>query len=649
MNRSFLNIAEDEGRNGVVLSRRVMKGIPTRTWLRLPLGRLIAILVAVVLIDAIAASVAFTLHRNDPPPLPSFAPMGITAPLRLGVDSYTSEPQAFGFTTTFSHPRSTDESGRVRLLVGGREVLDPDASLRFAIAALAEHNTSNDTRSLARARTAVMAVLATNQDGLIPHQVPGKDQTGRELPRGWVSAQTQGLLLSVLSRLYTATRDSEWRASADQVFDTMLRARGSLDNDGRPYTPWISLVDEAGFLWFDEFPQSAAPSYSMTPHLFAVIGVYDYAAITEGSRHAAAINLFAAAASTGQQYIGPLRSENAAAWTSPAQLVRSWELHQVLVAQLSTLTEMTSNATYRQYTQAFRHDTAITRFATTGFVLSVGVDAYSQSPVGRLPPTSPAPPPGDRAGSERNAVAVAPPDVALATAINALAEYSRTNDRQALNRAETLVGGLMETTQNGLVPHDFEAINPAGQTLVRPWFSAQTQGLLLSALVRLEAVTGSQRWADDAGAVFSTLRRTRNNRDYSAVEPRPIWTSFVGDNKVTTNLWFEKYWRMDGPNYYDYPSMVVDAHIAALIGVYDYWGMTKDPAAARLFDGGATSLLSRLPDIRRNGGVSETALSWGVFQLDHHRVVTEQLSVLAQMTGDRRFDAYSRLLAKDAS
>jgi len=623
-----------------------MSAFSTRTG---PINRLIAVLVVVVIVDAAAVTYAFAMHRNDPPPVPAFTSVPSQSPLRDGVDAYGSRPQAFGFTTTPGRPQVPNE-GRVRVIVDGRERFDPGSSLRYALAAMAEYATGRDGQWLDRAQTAVSEVLARRRDGLAEHEIPQDDWYGKPLPRRWASAQTQGLLLSALSRLYSATGASPWRSSADEVFDSLLRVSGATDSDGHEYNPWLSFVDDAGFLWFEQFPQGQTPSRSMTGHLFAVIGIYDYAAISDGVRRATAQKVAGAGAATGLHHVPLLRYENGAAWTSDAKLVRSWDLHQVLVAQLGTLADITGDPAYRSYTGAFRKDTAILGFVATGLVPQGDVDAYSGRWAGDvLPPTAISSTP-DQAGGERNyPSAPMKPDVVAASALSALRQYSRVKDRRSLDRAIDMVDRLMDSTQDGLVPHDFIVRNPFGQVMARPWYSAQTQGLLLSALVRLHAATGQQRWADDAGAVFDTLRRLRVYREYSSAEPRDVAMGYIGDDTSPSNLWFEKYWRQSGPISYDYPTMVVDAHIAALIGLYDYWAMTKDPDAARLFDGGASTLLARLPDIRRSGSVSETVLSFQVYQLDHHRVVTQQLAVLAEMTGRKAFTTYSRLFAQDAS
>jgi hypothetical protein len=552
------------------------------------------------------------------------------------VDAYAAAPHSFGFTTAMTWPQSSDSTGHVRIFANGRARLDPDASLRFAIAALAEHSRNGDVRSLTRARTAIREVLASRHEGLVPHWSRHLDAAGRPMPPGWVSAETQGLLLSALCRLYSATGNADWRSAADATFDTLLRVRGATDDAGHPYAIWTSFIDEFGFLWFEKYPHGTTATESMTGHLFAVLGIYDYAQISEGVRHRSAIALFEGGAATGRHFLPSIRYENAAAWTSPAKVARSWDLQQVLVAQMKALTRITRDAAYRAYLPVFRHDTAVNQFATTGLTPRAGVDAYALRSVDEvLPPTS--------------AIARTDPDRLLETALKYLARDGDQHHPALLRRATTLVNGVMQHTRGGLVPHNLPARNHSGQQLVTPWYSAQTQGLTLSVLTRLAEATGEQRWSDAAGAVFATLQFSRNTRPYSAAEPRDIWTSFVGDDKTPTNLWFEKYYKQDGPSSYNYPSMIVDAHITAVFGVYDYWRMTADPAAAQLFDGGASTLISRLPDIRRPGHASREALLSPGHRLNHHRVVTQQLAILARMTGDARFAAYSHVFGKDAS
>jgi hypothetical protein len=622
--------------------------MPVRRRRSRPIIQLIAILLAVALVDTSAVVYAFATHRNDPPPLPPFTASESSLLVRRGVDAYASSPHEFGFTTTPGRPQ-IPANGHVRVIVDGRKRFDPDSSLRYGLAALAEFTKTGNREWLDRARTAIREVLQTMNGGLVPHELPQTDLVGKPLPDGWVSAETQGLLLSAVCRLFSITQESQWRSDADTVFDSLLRFRGGFDSAGHPYSPWLSRVDDFGQLWFEYMPQGTTPTQKVTSHLFAVIGIYDYSMISHSTRHRVATQAFLAGASTAEVYTPRLRYEAAAAWESPAMVSRSWESHHALVAQLDALSRITGMQVFKDLFKTFRADEAVPAFATTGLLPVDGVDSYFGSAAGRaLPPTGP-PAHADGVAPERSGEPAKDPDVKAAAALTALAEFSAGGHERSLLRSVEIVDGLLGTSTHGLVPHTFPVRHWFGEPLVVPWYSAQTQGLLLSALVRLEAATGQQRWADEAGAVFASLQLSRAYPGYSNKEPPAAWMSYVGDETSRHRLWFEKYGRQEGTAYNDYPSFVIDAHIAAVIGIYDYWRMTKSPVAERMFDGGVSTLLARLPDIRRIGGVSESALHSNIYNLEHHRTVTRQLWLLSRMTGNKALAIYARRFAMDAT
>lgn len=622
--------------------------MPAPRWRHRPATQFVAVLLAIAVLDLSAVAYSVTASSDDAPPLPPFTASSSTALVNRGVDAYAPSPDAFGLTTTPGRPVIPD-NGHVRSIKNGHERLDPDSSLRYALAALVTYSTKNDERWLSRARRAVEDVLATQKDGLVPHTSSRLDVNGKPLPRGWVSAETQGLLLSVLSRLSNATQNPRWQAKADRVFDSLVRFRGGRDSEDREYDPWTSFVDKRGYLWFEKMPQGTTPTRSMTGHLFAVIGTYDYAEISTGQRRSAADDLFAAGATTGLMYLPRVWFPFHAAWTSPARTSRSRALHHVLEAQLGALTRMTGSPAFKYHFETFRGDLSLPGYATTGLVPKHEIDVYAGEGAKRaLPPTGPPLTP-DPAGAERSARAAAQPDARLASALTALASFSTSKRAADLQHAVQAVTGVLDETTRGLVPHTFPQRDLSGRDLAVPWYSAQTQGLLLSALVRLEAATGQERWADEAGAVFATFQRSRAYPGNGPTEPPDIWLSSVADDRSVDNLWFEKYGRRVGDGKNDFPSYVVDAHLAALFGIYDYWRMTGSAQAVRLFDGGASTLAGRLSDIRRPGRVSYTALQSDIYRLEHHRVVTRQLALLSDVTGDRTFARYSRQFARDAS
>jgi hypothetical protein len=123
----------------------------------------------------------------------------------------------------------------------------------------------------------------------------------------------------------------------------------------------------------------------------------------------------------------------------------------------------------------------------------------------------------------------------------------------------------------------------------------------------------------------------------------------VGDPADETDVWFESYPRPQGAagRHMGATAQVVDADVVALFGVYDYWRLTHDPIAGKLFDGGATTIDNRLQDIRQPDQLAHNDLNLNTGTAALQRVLVRQLALLTQMTGSLRFGLYARLLTKD--
>jgi len=615
-----------------------------------PLTKLLATLLVVAVLNILAATLVFAI-RHDDPRVPFFPANG--ADPRPGADAYVPLPAAYGFTTWSVPPQVVTDAGLVRLKVRGRATADPDVSAGYALAALATYAEDHNPEWLARAGRAVEDALRTSRDGVVEHTEPatGEAAPTGTLPDPWVSAKTQGLMLSALTRLAAATdglQAERYRARANAVFDTLLRFRDPVEGHVSPL-PWFSLIDTNRYIWFEQFPQAAEPTLNLTGHIFALTGLYDYLYLNRsvGRRHDAAVTLVKAGLGTVERYISDVRVPDASAWMGPTRVERSRQLHDILIVQLRELAWMSGDARYREFSNLLNTDTAVNPYLTTGLRPRGDVDAYSWPSVLRvLPPTSRDV--TDRLNPERAAPrSQRSPDVLASAALADLARYGQNGRANSLARAERSARRLLNKSEFGLVPHAFRTTNIGGQRLANPWYSAQTQGLLLSALVRLESATGRRQWADAAHAVFATLQRSRNTYRRSPAEATANWLSYVGDDKGS-NLWFDMYVPQIESNQVPVPSYLVDAHLAAVIGIYDYWRMTKNPVAARLFDGGASTLVAWLPEIRRSGNVSATAVVWPIYRLDHHRVLTRQIAAMSRMTSDPLLARYAQRLSRDA-
>lgn len=151
-----------------------------------------------------------------------------------------------------------------------------------------------------------------------------------------------------------------------------------------------------------------------------------------------------------------------------------------------------------------------------------------------------------------------------------------------------------------------------------PWISGMTQSLGISVLLRAYQLTGEIDYLDRASAAFKWLRE-------------PVESGGVS-MRTRVGTWFEEY-----PNH-ETPSHVLNGHIWALFGIWDYARVTRDPEAERLFREGINVLKDEID--RYDVGY------WVVYdQLNRVDMVNgfyisfiiEQLRALYAITGDPQF------------
>ena len=221
--------------------------------------------------------------------------------------------------------------------------------------------------------------------------------------------------------------------------------------------------------------------------------------------------------------------------------------------------------------------------------------------------------------------------------ISALLEYQSSGQQvwldRALRHAERLVQIHTDRGDAWHFPYLFDWTY-TGKTLRAPWWSAMGQGEALSLFVRLYEETGDEKWRSAADHTWLSL-----TQDRSAAEP---WATMT-DNGL---LVFEEY-AGNLP-----PLKVLNGHLFALFGVYDYWRLTGDPAAAAHLDAAATTVLDVMPKIRVPGGVSyycwQDACRQKVWQNPTYHVIHSwQLDTVGRLTGDERFSQWARLLRSD--
>jgi len=188
--------------------------------------------------------------------------------------------------------------------------------------------------------------------------------------------------------------------------------------------------------------------------------------------------------------------------------------------------------------------------------------------------------------------------------------------KQALKQARKLRQLAIEQRGAWWLTFDYDYL-PAGMRA--PWVNAMTQGLVLSFFMRLYAVTGKEVHLDAAQLVFrSFLRPQREGK---------LWVTHVDPKGY---LWLEHYPRSK-------PSHVLNAHLHALFGIYEYWAVTKAPKARRLIKAAITTMRHYIPRFRRAGGYSLYDLVNRTRIRKYHQIHVWQLRLLARISGDTWF------------
>lgn len=247
---------------------------------------------------------------------------------------------------------------------------------------------------------------------------------------------------------------------------------------------------------------------------------------------------------------------------------------------------------------------------------------------------------------ERDGIRYLHPVAQARFGLSMLSNWRLTDDSSFLDLAVANAEGLVAASGTGQgdplwAPYefDFPLHGDPANTIHGPWWSAMAQGQLLSLTSRLADETGDPRWHEAADRTFETFLEIHTAATIPEGAP---WAVFVADGGW---LWLEEY-AGDVE-----PMRVLNGHIFAMYGLYDYWLLTGDERAEMLFNGAAETVLEHVPHLRNEGEASW----YGMRVQDnpvaksesYHRIHVNQLAMVAQMTGDERFTDLSEQLRSD--
>jgi hypothetical protein len=196
---------------------------------------------------------------------------------------------------------------------------------------------------------------------------------------------------------------------------------------------------------------------------------------------------------------------------------------------------------------------------------------------------------------------------------------------QALLQAWQLRRMSLHRRRAAWLPFWFDYL-PAGQRA--PWVNAMSQGLALSFYVRLYALTGDSLHMDAARQVLRSFRRFGQ---------RGTWVAYIDERR---HLWLEHYPRRR-------PDHVLNAHLHAIVGLYEYWQETRSRFARRLLEGAITTMRDQAWRYRNPGSLSFYGLRTRSTIRKYHEIHVWQLRLLRRISGDRYFWRLANRLARD--
>lgn len=168
--------------------------------------------------------------------------------------------------------------------------------------------------------------------------------------------------------------------------------------------------------------------------------------------------------------------------------------------------------------------------------------------------------------------------------------------------------------------------------LMPPWYSAMAQGQVLQLLCRYMNKTGSRNLLDQAHSVFLSFFKLR-----------PLSGEKKGVTHIDASgfLWLEEY------PYPHHNKFVLNGHIFAALGIYEYWLLTKSEDAAAIFNDALQTVRRYLPEFRNKGWSSHYDLRSRLLLRNYHSTHISLLEHLFRISGDSFFSRFADTLEDD--
>ena len=210
------------------------------------------------------------------------------------------------------------------------------------------------------------------------------------------------------------------------------------------------------------------------------------------------------------------------------------------------------------------------------------------------------------------------------TGYHALSSYLLTGEKRYLLHAEAqakhLIAIRVVQGKAWFYPARFPYLlnRTRPELLVPPWYQGLAQGIAVGFFARLYEVTGDAKYKNAAEHTlesFLTPKRTGK-----------LWVSAVDSNGY---LCIEEY---PSSNWH----FVLNGHMQAALGLWDYYRVTGDQRALKLYRGALTAIVRYGEAFRTPGWVSAYSLGARALFVHYHVGVMNRFSQLYRLTADRR-------------
>jgi len=271
----------------------------------------------------------------------------------------TAHPYALAAAVPIDDTGVHDADG-VRMIRIGTTLFDhPVAQAQYGLANVASFDLTDDQRFLDRAiaqATRLVDTKVVSRDAwyfpyLFDFALHGRASETLRAP--WYSAMAQGMALSLFVDLYERTDDDAWLTAATKTV-------ASFRNGPETGLPWVTHIDASGYLWLEEYPADppSASDFTLNGHIFATIGLYDYATLTKDPL---STKLFDGGVTTARRYGGTFAPDGFRmhSWLSAYCLrhdVLDVKYHGIVTNQFIAVHSLTADALFARVSDAYRAD-----------------------------------------------------------------------------------------------------------------------------------------------------------------------------------------------------------------------------------------------------------------------------------------------------